>query len=178
VKLERKFLVLATVAGVVVALDQLTKLYIHSNFGLGESVPVIRDIFHITYVRNTGAAFGIFRDVSEVFRTLFFLSMPPIAMVIIVAMLRGVANEDSWQVFSLSLIFGGAVGNYVDRLRFGYVIDFLDFHYKNVWSYPAFNMADSAIVSGVCLLLVIMTIRDRSAKRKNAEKKVLEKQKA
>jgi signal peptidase II len=81
-------------------------------------------------------------------------------------------------VFSLSLIFGGAVGNYVDRLRFGYVIDFLDFHYKNVWSYPAFNMADSAIVSGVCLLLVIMTIRDRSAKRKNAEKKVLEKQKA
>ena len=164
-KLERKFLVLATVAGVVVVLDQLTKLYIHSGFGLGESVPVIRDIFHITYVRNTGAAFGIFRDVSELFRKLFFLSMPPIAMVIIVAMLRGVANEDNWQVFSLSLIFGGAVGNYIDRLRFGYVIDFLDFHYKNVWSYPAFNLADSAIVSGVCLLLVIMSVRDRSAKK-------------
>jgi signal peptidase II len=165
VKLERKFLVLATVAGLVVALDQLTKLYIHSSFGLGESVPVIRDIFHITYVRNTGAAFGIFREVSETFRKLFFLSMPPIAMVIIIAMLRGVDNEDRWQVFSLSLIFGGAIGNYIDRLRFGYVIDFLDFHYKSAWSYPAFNVADSAIVSGVCLLLLLMTARDHAAKR-------------
>lgn len=164
-KLETKYLVLATVASLIVALDQLTKLYIHAGFGLGESVPVINGIFHITYVRNTGAAFGIFREVSELFRKLFFMSMPPIAMVIIVAMLRGVSSEDRWQVFALSLIFGGAIGNYIDRLRFGYVIDFLDFHYKDVWSYPAFNVADSAIVSGVCLLLLLMTVRDTKAKR-------------
>lgn len=169
-KLESKYLVLATVACLVVALDQLTKLYIHSGWGLGESVPVIRDIFHITYVRNTGAAFGIFRDVPELFRKLFFLSMPPIAMVIITAMLRGVDNADRWQIFSLSLIFGGAVGNYIDRLRFGYVVDFLDFHYKDAWTYPAFNVADSAIVTGVCLLLLIMTLRDRKAKRANKAK--------
>src|SRR4051812_4612717 len=148
----------------MVALDQLTKLYIHANFGLGESLPVVKDLFHITYVRNTGAAFGIFRDVSEIFRQLFFLSMPPIALVIILMMLRGVDERDRWQIFSLSLIFGGAIGNYIDRLRFGYVIDFLDFHYKEVWSYPAFNVADSAIVTGVCLLVVIMLMRDRSAK--------------
>lgn len=164
-KLEKKYLVLATIACVVVALDQLTKLYIHATWGLGESVPVIRDLFHLTYVRNTGAAFGIFRDVSETFRSLFFLSMPPIAMVIILAMLKSVANEDRWQVFSLSLIFGGAIGNYIDRIRFGYVIDFLDFHWKDKWSYPAFNIADSAIVSGVCLLLLLMTVRDQAAKR-------------
>ncbi len=164
-KLERKFLVLATVACAVLALDQLTKLYIHANFGLGESVPVIRDIFHITYVRNTGAAFGIFREMGEMFRHLFFLMMPPIAMVIIVLMLRNVENTDRWQVFSLSLIFGGAWGNYIDRLRFGFVIDFLDIHYKEVWTYPAFNVADSAIVSGVCVLLLLMTIRDRAMKR-------------
>ncbi len=164
-KVESKFLILATVASCIVALDQLTKLYIHANFGLGESVPVIRDLFHITYVRNTGAAFGIFREVSELFRRLFFLSMPPIALVIILVMLRSVDDKDRWQIFSLSLIFGGAIGNYIDRLRFGYVIDFLDFHYKEVWSYPAFNVADSGIVSGVCILLLLMTLRDRAAKR-------------
>ena len=71
--------------------------------------------------------------------------MQPIAMVIITAMLRGVENSDRWQVFALSLIFGGAVGNYIDRLRFGYVVDFLDFHYKDAWTYPAFNVADSCI---------------------------------
>lgn len=164
-KLDRKYLVLATVAGFLVALDQLTKIYIHANFGLGESVPVIQDIFHITYVRNIGAAFGIFREMPEIFRQAFFLSMPPIAMVIILFMLKGVESSDRWQVFALSLIFGGAIGNYIDRLRYGYVIDFLDFHYKEVWSYPAFNIADSAIVTGVCLLLLLMTLRDRAAKR-------------
>lgn len=164
-KIESKYLVLATISGFLVALDQLTKIYIHANFSLGETVPVIQDIFHITYVRNIGAAFGIFRDMPEIFRQIFFLSMPPIAMLVILFMLKGVASSDRWQVFSLSLIFGGAIGNYIDRLRFGFVVDFLDFHYKNVWSYPAFNVADSAIVCGVILLLVIMTVRERQAKK-------------
>lgn len=164
-KLESKYLVLATIAGFLVALDQIIKIYVHANFSLGESVPVIQDIFHITYVRNIGAAFGIFREMPEGFREAFFKSMPPIAMVIILYMLKGVANSDRWQVFSLSLIFGGAVGNYIDRLRFGFVIDFLDIHYKDAWSYPAFNIADSAIVCGVILLLLIMTARDRAEKK-------------
>ena len=171
-KIDRKFLILATIACVVIVLDQLTKLYVHSGFALGESLPVVRDIFHITYVRNTGAAFGIFREMGELFRQLFFLSMPPIAMVIILVMLRNVESHDRWQIFALSLIFGGAVGNYIDRLRFGYVIDFLDFHYKEVWSYPAFNLADSAIVGGVGLLLVLMTLRERALKRERLAQKV------
>lgn len=164
-KLESKYLVLATIAGFLVVLDQITKIYVHANFALGETLPVVQDIFHITYVRNIGAAFGIFRDMPETFRDIFFKSMPPIAMAIILYMLKGVANSDRWQVFALSMIFGGAVGNYIDRLRFGYVIDFLDIHYKEVWSYPAFNVADSAIVGGVCLLLVMMTVRDLAEKK-------------
>jgi signal peptidase II len=167
-KLESKYLVLATVAGALVVLDQAIKIYVHAGFNVGDSVPVIPGFFHITYVRNTGAAFGIFRETAAWFRDAFFLSMPPIAMAIILLMLKGVANTDRWQVLSLSLIFGGAIGNYIDRLRFGYVIDFLDFHYKNVWSYPAFNVADSAIVTGVCLLLLLMTVRDRAAKKAKA----------
>ena len=162
-KLERKYLVLATIACLVVVLDQITKLYVHANFSLGESVPVIQDIFHITYVRNIGAAFGILRDSPPAFRETFFLSMPPIAMIVILMMLKGVESSDRWQVFALSLIFGGAIGNYIDRLRFGFVIDFLDFHYKDVWSYPAFNVADSGIVVGVMLLLGIMTFRKQES---------------
>lgn len=170
-KLDSKWLVLATLTGFLVAFDQLVKIYVHANFGLGESVPVIPDIFSITYVRNIGAAFGIFRDMSPVFRQIFFLSMPPVAMIIIIFMLKSVPNDDRWQVFALSLIFGGAIGNYIDRLRYGYVIDFLDFHWKEVWSYPAFNIADSAIVCGVGLLLIMMTIRDRAAKKAAAAAK-------
>lgn len=169
-KLESKYLVLATLTGALIALDQITKLYVHANFGLGESVPVIQGFFHITYVRNIGAAFGMFRDMPEIFRQAFFLTMPPAAMAIILYLMRSVENSDRWQVFALTLIFGGAAGNYIDRLRFGYVIDFLDFHYRE-WSYPAFNVADSAIVSGVGILMVIMTWRDLAAKKaaKNAK---------
>lgn len=170
-KLERKYLVLATVASFLVVLDQLVKIYVHANFQLGESVPVIQDIFHITYVRNTGAAFGIFREMPAWFRDGFFLSMPPLALIIILMMLRSVANNDHVQVLSLSMIFGGAIGNYIDRLRFGYVIDFLDFHYRDVWSYPAFNIADSAIVTGVCLLLLVLTVRERAQKRETRHAK-------
>lgn len=159
-KIQSRYLVLCTIASAIVAFDQLVKIYVHGNFDLGESWPVIQDIFHITYVRNTGAAFGIFREAHELFRQIFFLSMPPLAMIIILTMMKSVPDSDRWQVFSLSLIFGGAIGNYIDRLRFGYVIDFLDVHYKNVWSYPAFNIADSAIVGGVMILLTIMTYRD------------------
>lgn len=96
--------------------------------------------------------------------------MPPIAMIFILGMFKSVESSDRWQVFALSMIFGGAVGNYIDRLRFGFVVDFLDFHWKNAWSYPAFNVADSAIVGGVILLLYIMVARDREAKLKGASK--------
>lgn len=168
-KLDRKYLVLATVAGFLVALDQLTKIYIHANFALGESVPVIKDIFHITYVRNIGAAFGAFREAPEAFRTIFFLSMPPIAVAFVLYLFRSVESTDRWQVFSLSLIFGGAIGNYIDRLRFGFVIDFLDVHYKQAWSYPAFNVADSAIVCGVIILMYLMVTRDMAERRKAKE---------
>lgn len=168
---NRKYLILATIAGFLVAFDQLVKIYVHASFGLGESVVLIPDFFRFTYVRNPGAAFGIFRDAAPLFRSIFFLSMPPLAMGIIVYMLREVENSDRWQIFALSMIFGGALGNYIDRLRFGYVIDFLDFHYKETWSYPAFNIADSAIVVGVILLASMMVKRDLAAKRENKAKK-------
>lgn len=146
-------------------LDQITKMYINLNFRLGESVPVIQDIFHITYVRNTGAAFGLFSNASELFRTLFFLSLPPVAMLVIFMLLKNTPDKEKLQSIALCLVFGGALGNYIDRIRFRYVIDFLDFHYKNVWSYPAFNVADISIVCGVMVLFYFMFMEEWKKKK-------------
>jgi len=159
-KINKKYLILAAISGLIIAIDQATKLYVHTKFLLGESITVIEGFFNITYVRNPGAAFGFMRNADEAFRDIFFLSLPPIALVIILAILRGVPGKDKIQIFALSCIFGGAIGNYIDRLRFRYVIDFLDFHYKEQFVYPAFNIADSAIVIGVGILLILMFRRE------------------
>ena len=152
--IQRKYLILMTIAGFIVILDQMTKMYIHTHFFLGESTEVIKNFFNLTYVRNTGAAFGIFRDSHKIFKVLFFFSIPPIALFIITRIVRNLTEKDSLQILALASIFGGAIGNYIDRIRFGYVIDFLDFHIKG-HSWPAFNVADITIVCGIVLLFFI-----------------------
>lgn len=154
--MKLKYLILVALSGAIVTLDQATKMYVHTQFHLGESILVIKDYFNITYVRNYGAAFGILTNSAPTFREIFFLSIPPIAMLIILFILRGVPDRDRWQILGLSSVFGGAIGNYIDRVRFRYVIDFLDVHYQNRYSWPAFNVADSAIVCGVGVLLLLM----------------------
>jgi signal peptidase II len=155
-KMKKKYLILAVVAGVIVALDQILKIYIHTHYQLGESLPILNGFFNITYVRNFGAAFGFLGDSHPAFREIFFLMTPPIALIIILLILRGVPDDDRLQTLALSGVFGGAIGNYIDRLRFRYVIDFLDFHIQEKYTWPAFNIADMAIVGGVGLLLFLM----------------------
>lgn len=157
-----KYVFLIAWSTFAVALDQLTKIYIHTRFQLGESITVIENFFNITYVRNPGAAFGFLAESHPDFREAFFLTIPPVAMVIILMILRGVSDKDRWQIFALSSIFGGAIGNYIDRLRFRYVIDFLDFHLYQKYSWPAFNVADSAIVVGVIILMVLMWLEKKT----------------
>lgn len=162
--MQKKYVVLVGFASLLVALDQLIKVYVHTNFQLGESVSVIQGFFNITYVRNFGAAFGFLGGSHPTFREIFFLVTPPIALIIILTILRNVANNDNWQIIALSSVFGGAVGNYIDRLRFRYVIDFLDFHLKEKYTWPAFNVADMAIVCGVGILLTLMFLEGRARK--------------
>jgi signal peptidase II len=166
--MKKKYLYLAVITGFLVAADQLVKMYIHTQFHLGESLVVIPNFFNLTYVRNFGAAFGFLAESHPTFREIFFLAMPPVALLIILAILRGVKDTDTKQIVALSAIFGGAIGNYIDRVRFRYVIDFLDFHLYNKYSWPAFNIADSAIVGGVCLLLVMMAFETKEKKTKEA----------
>lgn len=166
--MNKKYIWLILISAFLVAIDQLVKVYIHTHFHLGESISVIQNFFNLTYVRNFGAAFGFLAESHPSFREIFFLVMPPIAMIIILAILRGVSESDTKQILALSSIFGGALGNYIDRLRFRYVIDFLDFHIYNRWSWPAFNIADMAIVGGVGLLMILMYFENKKETKAEA----------
>jgi signal peptidase II len=133
---------------------------VHTQFQLHESFPVIENIFNITYVRNFGAAFGILAEAPSFFRDYFFLMIPPVACATILYILKNVDNSDTRQIVALSAIFAGAMGNYLDRLQFRYVIDFLDFHYGR-FSWPSFNISDMAIVCGVVFLVYFMFVETR-----------------
>lgn len=163
-----KYLILMALSGAIIAIDQATKLYIHTSYALGQSTNVINNFFNITYVRNKGAAFGILANLPDVVRESFFFLMTPVALIIILVILKSVPKNDKVQILALSGIFGGAIGNYIDRIRFRYVIDFLDFHINNTYSWPAFNIADSAIVVGVCVMLLLMFKKEPAENKQKA----------
>jgi len=160
-----RYKILLLVSTVSLVLDQLSKAYIDRTFNLYQSLVVIENFFNITYVRNQGAAFGIFSDSS--LRIPFFIGIAVVASVIILWIIHRLNDEQKLFGFGLSLIFSGAIGNLIDRIRFGEVIDFIDVHwYQHHW--PAFNVADSAISVGVALLLLDMW-RDETKKRQVAK---------
>ena len=144
----------------VVGLDQISKLYISSVMPLHSSYPVIDGFFNITYVRNPGAAFGLFANASPMFRSLFLIVVSVAAIVMILWFLAKNRSGGIMLTLSLSLILGGAVGNLADRIRCGDVVDFLDFYIASA-HWPAFNVADSAISVGAVLLIIEMFIRKR-----------------
>lgn len=154
--MKTKVVALVASICVIVGLDQVTKAQILASFAnVGESVAVIENYFNITYVRNYGAAFGLGNQAEPGLRDAFFLLMPPVAMTIILFMLKTAPVSERARNLALSAVFAGALGNYIDRLRFGYVVDFLDFHYQGKIAWPAFNVADMAIVCGVCVLILL-----------------------
>ena len=138
----------------VIVIDQWTKLSVLSHFEYGESLPVIQNFFSITYVRNTGAAFGFLASANPGFRVPFFLIVPLIAMVVLGFLYRDLPKDARYRSMALGLVSGGAFGNLIDRVRLGYVVDFLDCHWKTDYYFPAFNVADSAICVGVAILLL------------------------
>jgi len=151
--LNKKYLPLFTCAPVIIILDQLVKIYVDKTMHLYQSIEVLENFFHITYIRNKGAAFGILSGANENLRIPFFLTVSVIAIAIILYTIY--TYEEESQVFpvSMGLILGGAIGNMIDRVRLGEVIDFVDVHwYGHHW--PAFNVADSAITVGVTLLII------------------------
>ena len=138
----------------VIVIDQLSKYFFSQYLAFGVSVPVVRNVFHLTLVRNTGIAFGMFKG-----NTLLILSVTIIGLVLIVYSFgrdyakntQHVQRMRGAEIVAVGFIFGGAIANMIDRLRFGYVIDFFDFR---VW--PVFNVADSCITIGASIVICKM----------------------
>jgi signal peptidase II len=136
------------IVSLIVIFDRLTKILFSHTLSLGESLPVVRNIFHITLVQNTGIAFGLFKNHGAV-----FIIIPLIMIFLLVFNFYqyNYNNEKFSRLYvtAVSLILAGAIGNLIDRIFYGYVIDFIDFR---IW--PVFNIADSAITVGAFLLIL------------------------
>lgn len=136
---------------IVLVLDQWSKVAIDNSMRLYESISIF-PYFNLTYVHNTGAAFSFLSEAGG-WQRWFFAAMALIISVVLVVWLSRLKKHETLLAVALTLVLGGAVGNLIDRLAYGYVIDFLDFYYQT-WHFPAFNVADSAISLGVFLMLL------------------------
>jgi signal peptidase II len=148
-----RYLLLSAVIAITVFLDQASKAYIMQTMRLHESIPIVPGFFSLTYIRNPGAAFGILASSSTGFRLLFFAVTSLFALVLLGTIFFRLRSDDWTGQLSIAAILGGAIGNLLDRLRFGEVIDFLDCYIEE-YHWPAFNVADAAISVGVFLLIL------------------------
>lgn len=135
----------------VFALDQLTKQIVDASMRLYETIPLL-PVFQLTYLRNQGAAFSFLSQAGG-WQRWFFVGLSIGAAVLITYWLKRMDRTKPWEAAAWALVLGGAVGNLVDRVAYGYVIDFLDAFYGD-WHWPAFNVADSAITLGIGMLLI------------------------
>ena len=145
-----------SLSALVIVFDQLSKVWITNHFSYGESLRVL-SIFNVVRAHNTGAAFSFLHDAGGMQRWLFS-AIAVVASVWIVWLLRKYAGLTLFSL-ALSLILGGALGNLIDRIAYGYVVDFLSFHWGEYY-FPAFNIADSAITCGA-LLMILDSIKPR-----------------
>jgi signal peptidase II len=153
-----KLKLLALVSGPILVLDQITKAWILANLPLGGGFTVVPGFFDITHVHNPGGAFGFLASMGAEARTLLFVAVALAAIVLILVFYWQTPATERATAFGLALVLGGAVGNLVDRVRFGVVVDFLDV-YAGELHWPAFNVADSAITIGVVLIAVRMLLQ-------------------
>ena len=156
--MQKKTFLFLAIAGMVILLDQLTKSWIIATLGLHEGFAVVDGFFNIIHVRNPGAAFGFLAGASPAFRSVFFLALTLAAILLILHYLRQTGIDKLSLVFSLALILAGAVGNLIDRIRFGEVVDFLDV-YVGAYHWPAFNVADASISTGAAVLAISLFAR-------------------
>lgn len=143
----------------IILLDQISKFLIENSMELGDSLPVIEGIFHITYILNPGAAFGILEN-----QRLFFILIATIMILMTGYIYPRIPQKSKMLRLGVGMLFGGAVGNLIDRIRTGLVVDFFDF---KIW--PIFNIADIFIVVGVGMIIIAMFYADCKMKGEKNE---------
>lgn len=153
--MKRRYIIALSLATVVFGLDQLTKLLVKANLRYGESINVIQGFFDLVHVHNRGAAFGFLNRADQSWQTWMFAGASALALVVILWILRKTPERDVWTICGLGLVLGGALGNLLDRVTQGFVVDFLDVYYRN-WHWPAFNVADMSICLGAGGLILAL----------------------
>ncbi|MFA7167090.1 MAG: signal peptidase II [Desulfoplanes sp.] len=164
--MTNKYKYVSLLAAILVALDQATKIWIQNSISFYENIPVVQGFFDLVHVLNRGAAFGFLNQADIHWQTYFFIAVSALAVVLIFHLLKTVDRNDQYLFTGLGCILGGALGNMIDRIRIGEVIDFLDFHLAG-HHWPAFNVADIAISIGALLLLISFYRRKKNASRFN-----------
>ena len=138
----------------VFILDHFTKWLVRSRMELHEAIELIPGFARISYVRNSGVAFGLFADIQSVWKPYILASMAVIAVVVILMYSARMPSNRVLLQLALAITLGGILGNFTDRIMHGFVVDFIELHIKEVFHWPTFNVADSAITIGIALLLV------------------------
>lgn len=152
-----KKLLLFIFFAIVLGADQFTKWLAANHLFEGDSIKIIPGFFDLTLVYNPGAAFGMFSGLPDVVRRIALWAVSIIALIVVGRFMIKEARHDNWSIVALVAILAGACGNIIDRFRYDYVIDFLDFYYGS-YHWPAFNIADSSICVGVTVLLLRMSV--------------------
>jgi len=141
-------------AVLVFVLDHLSKWLVRSKMDLHEAIELIPGFARISYVRNSGVAFGLFAEIQSVWKPYILASMAVIAVVVILMYSARMPTNRVLLQLALAITLGGILGNFTDRILHGFVVDFIELHIKDVFHWPTFNVADSAITIGIGLLLV------------------------
>ncbi len=150
--MKSKYLQLFLISNVLIILDQITKFWITLHIPLHYSISVVEGYFNLTHIRNPGVAFGLFARNEYEYKVLFFVVISIIAIIAILTIYHQSPENKRAVRFGLILIFSGAIGNLIDRILYGEVIDFLDIFYER-FHWPAFNIADSCITIGVSFMI-------------------------
>ncbi len=144
--MNKKNIVIFSTALFIVFLDQITKFLIKQNLQLNQSIPIIKNILHLTYITNTGSAFGLFKGLN-----VFFILFSIIVVIAIFYYIKKIVKSEKLLQFAIGLLLGGTIGNLIDRILYGAVIDFIDFR---IW--PVFNVADSAVTISIIFLILLL----------------------
>jgi signal peptidase II len=152
--LKQKYLILFSLSGLILALDQLSKLWFHTRMEEGFAREIIPGVFALTHRRSSGFAFGLVHSMPEPFHGVFLIGIPLFALILIILIFIKLRDGQMGTSLALTTIFSGAVGNLLDRIRYGYVVDFFLLKAGDFFTLPALNIADAAIVTGIVVMLV------------------------
>jgi signal peptidase II len=152
----------------VLVLDNLTKYFVSTAIDLNSSIEIIRGYARLTYVRNFGVAFGYFKDPGSAWKPYLLAGLAVVAVVVIIIYSCRMPLERVLLQVALAVTMGGILGNFTDRIMRGWVVDFIDLHIKDTFSWPTFNVADSAITIGIAILL-IDTLKHQDAEVRHEE---------